>query len=304
MTECGWAHCAASLKCFLANCGRAAWRRPDTHPTHLTWYQRTFAFSGIKHALERFQDADTIKEYLTAEINAVHLDALYDRVVTSREMQQDCTQCGPLTGVLYCHFFLIHDTTCSQGPNWLFYSDLNCYVVYLLRASPNGSACFILAPHSWGFEVTHNDAPQSAGLRWSRGQLVTETATWQHTTVTTHNSHNTQQSQHTTVTTHSSHNTQQSQHTTVTTHSSHNTQQSQHTAVTTHNSHNTQQSQHTTVTTHNSHNTQQSQHTTVTTHNNHNTQTSMPPVGFEPKISAGERPQTYNLDRAATETGN
>ena len=28
----------------------------------------------------------------------------------------------------------------------------------------------------------------------------------------------------------------------------------------------------------------------------------MPPVGFEPKISAGERPQTYALDRAATGT--
>ena len=26
----------------------------------------------------------------------------------------------------------------------------------------------------------------------------------------------------------------------------------------------------------------------------------MPPVGFEPMISAGERPQTYTLDRAAT----
>jgi hypothetical protein len=29
----------------------------------------------------------------------------------------------------------------------------------------------------------------------------------------------------------------------------------------------------------------------------------MTPVGFEPKISAGERPQTYALDRAATGTG-
>ena len=29
----------------------------------------------------------------------------------------------------------------------------------------------------------------------------------------------------------------------------------------------------------------------------------MPPVGFEPTISTGERPQTYALDRAATETG-
>jgi hypothetical protein len=29
----------------------------------------------------------------------------------------------------------------------------------------------------------------------------------------------------------------------------------------------------------------------------------MQPVGFEPKIPARERPQTYVLDRAATETG-
>jgi len=29
----------------------------------------------------------------------------------------------------------------------------------------------------------------------------------------------------------------------------------------------------------------------------------MPPVGFEPTIPAGERPQTYALDRGATGTG-
>ena len=29
----------------------------------------------------------------------------------------------------------------------------------------------------------------------------------------------------------------------------------------------------------------------------------MPPVGFEPTISAGERPQTYAMDRAAIGTG-
>ena len=29
----------------------------------------------------------------------------------------------------------------------------------------------------------------------------------------------------------------------------------------------------------------------------------MPPVGFEPTVSEGERPQTYTLDRAATGTG-
>ena len=28
----------------------------------------------------------------------------------------------------------------------------------------------------------------------------------------------------------------------------------------------------------------------------------MPPAAFEPTISAGERPQTYTLDRAATGT--
>ena len=41
----------------------------------------------------------------------------------------------------------------------------------------------------------------------------------------------------------------------------------------------------------------------LTKHNTHNRQTSMPPVGFEPTISAGERPHTYALDRAAIGTG-
>ena len=41
----------------------------------------------------------------------------------------------------------------------------------------------------------------------------------------------------------------------------------------------------------------------LTSHNTHNRQISVPPVGFEPTISAGERPQTYALDRAATGTG-
>ena len=41
----------------------------------------------------------------------------------------------------------------------------------------------------------------------------------------------------------------------------------------------------------------------LTTHSTLNRHTSMPPVGFEPTISAGEQPQTHALDRAATETG-
>jgi len=37
--------------------------------------------------------------------------------------------------------------------------------------------------------------------------------------------------------------------------------------------------------------------------NNYNRRTSMNPVAFEPTISAGERPQTYALDCAATGNG-
>ena len=39
------------------------------------------------------------------------------------------------------------------------------------------------------------------------------------------------------------------------------------------------------------------------TNNTYNRQTSMHPVGFEPTISAGERPQNYALDLAANGTG-
>jgi len=38
-------------------------------------------------------------------------------------------------------------------------------------------------------------------------------------------------------------------------------------------------------------------------HNTHNRQTFMSPMGFGSTISAGERPQTYALDRATTGTG-
>jgi len=41
----------------------------------------------------------------------------------------------------------------------------------------------------------------------------------------------------------------------------------------------------------------------LTTHNTHNWQTSMLPVGFEPIVWAGERPQTYAVDRTATGIG-
>ena len=41
----------------------------------------------------------------------------------------------------------------------------------------------------------------------------------------------------------------------------------------------------------------------LTTHNTHNRHPSMPPVGFEPVITAGDLLQTYALDRTAPGTG-
>jgi hypothetical protein len=41
----------------------------------------------------------------------------------------------------------------------------------------------------------------------------------------------------------------------------------------------------------------------LTTHNTQNRQSSVPSAGFEPTISAGQRPQIYGLERAAHGTG-
>jgi len=39
--------------------------------------------------------------------------------------------------------------------------------------------------HCRGVTITYNDASQSVGLLWTSDQLVAETSTWQHTTLTT-----------------------------------------------------------------------------------------------------------------------
>ena len=131
---------------------------------------------------------------------------------------------------------------------------------------------------------SYSDSPHSVGLLCTSDQPLAETCNLQHTTLTTHNTHNTQQSQHTTLTTHNTHNTQHSQHTTLKTHNTHNTtlttQHSQHTTLTTFTTHNTHNTTHNTHnTTHNTHNTtlttqntQHSQHTTLTTHNTQHSQ--------------------------------
>jgi hypothetical protein len=40
-------------------------------------------------------------------------------------------------------------------------------------------------PRSWGFVITHNDAPRLVGILWTSDQLVAETSPWHHTTNTT-----------------------------------------------------------------------------------------------------------------------
>ena len=56
------------------------------------------------------------------------------------------------------------------------------YVFFFFGATaPSGPG----PPHSRDFCITHNDAPLSAGLLWTSDQLVAETSTRQHTTLTT-----------------------------------------------------------------------------------------------------------------------
>ena len=145
-----------------------------------------------------------------------------------------------------------------------------------------------LAPNRWGFKITHSNAPQSVGLLWTSDQSVTETSTWQHTTLTT-NIHAPGEiffwggrynplwvcilqppsgaiaSSFTRFLDHIRR------------------------ATVGRTPLNEWSIRHRDL--------------YLTTHNNHNRQTSMPRVGFEPTISAGERPKPYALDRAATRIG-
>ena len=54
------------------------------------------------------------------------------------------------------------------------------YIFLFGPTTPSGS----WPPRSRGFYITHNDAPKSVGLLWTSDQLVAETSTWQHTTLT------------------------------------------------------------------------------------------------------------------------
>jgi hypothetical protein len=57
-------------------------------------------------------------------------------------------------------------------------------IIYLLFLS-SVRIYWCLGLHRWCFCITHSDAPQSVWLLWTSDQFVTETSTWQHTTLTT-----------------------------------------------------------------------------------------------------------------------
>ena len=54
------------------------------------------------------------------------------------------------------------------------------YIYFCSAATQRGS----WSPHAWGFLITQKDALQSVGFLWTSDQLVAETSTWQHTTLT------------------------------------------------------------------------------------------------------------------------
>jgi len=60
-----------------------------------------------------------------------------------------------------------------------------CSTMFFLARQPPTPRSRPGPPHSRGFYITHNDAPHSEGLVWTSDQLVAETSTWQHATLTT-----------------------------------------------------------------------------------------------------------------------
>ena len=61
------------------------------------------------------------------------------------------------------------------------FANVCLFVCFLAQQPPSGPG----PPHSRGFWITQNNAPQSLGLLCKSDQLVAETYTWQNTTLTT-----------------------------------------------------------------------------------------------------------------------
>ena len=76
-------------------------------------------------------------------------------------------------------------STLLRLPEWYYPAAMFCPYLQCLFVFDATAPSEPGSPHSRGFSITHNGAPQSVGLLWTSDQLVAETSTWQHTTLTT-----------------------------------------------------------------------------------------------------------------------
>jgi len=117
------------------------------------------------HALTVFYYGDTFLFYLVtyitlsvsplySDLNGKNSEYIYNTFLSSK----------------ICHNFILPD----------FITQLILYLLFW-RNRPPPPPSGPRPPHSRGFQITQNDAPQSVGLLWMNDQLVAETSTWQHT---------------------------------------------------------------------------------------------------------------------------
>ena len=85
--------------------------------------------------------------------------------------------------IMYIKFFL-----CYYFKSWLpFTTKIPLFItnifniIFSVELRPNAGHGLLILKVSYS---THNDTPQSVGLLWTSDQLVAETSTWQHTTIT------------------------------------------------------------------------------------------------------------------------
>jgi hypothetical protein len=99
---------------------------------------------------------------------------------------------NPLLVYYFLIYFLNKQSQYKVFDKLMFWlaGSLTCRLISVVSSPPARRSRkfnheWYLASHRWGFYITYNDAPQAVGLLWTSGQLVEETSTWQHTTITT-----------------------------------------------------------------------------------------------------------------------
>jgi hypothetical protein len=87
---------------------------------------------------------------------------------------------------VYCHDQYIHDipgsySACTTACNFNSSFIMTVFFFCMARQPYMGLGLLVFVEVSWPHTL---DTPQSVGLIWTRDQLVAETSTWQHTTLT------------------------------------------------------------------------------------------------------------------------